>query len=224
VTAQFAKVIALRPAESGGGSSGAAGARSLVPLRREGIHLDEVTDEGLIAACATADRAARAALFTRHVDGVHRFVARMTAADADAVDDLVQSTFLEAFRCAARFRGGSQVRTWLFGIATNLVRTYARGEIRRKAAMAAAAELPAHGSGAETAERRVLVERLAVAVAALPHDLREVFVLIDVEEWKGAEAAVALGVPEGTAWRRLHDARARLREALGESGPRGGRP
>lgn len=196
----------------------------IIPLRREGVHLDEVTDEGLIAACATADRAARAALFTRHVDGVHRFIARMTAADADAVDDLVQSTFLEAFRGAARFRGGAQVRTWLFGIATNLVRTYARGEIRRKAAMVAAAELPVRHGGAEVAERRVLVERLAVAVAALPHDLREVFVLVDVEEWKGVEAAAALGVPEGTVWRRLHDARGRLREALGEPGPRGGRP
>lgn len=187
---------------------------AIVPLRREGVHLDEVSDEGLVAACATADRAARAALFGRHVDGVRRFVARMTAADADAVDDLVQSTFLEAFRCAARFRGGSQVRTWLFGIAANLVRTYARGEIRRKAAMAAAAAVPAVPA-APAGERRVLVERLAAAVAELPHDLREVFVLVDVEEWKGVEVAAALGVPEGTVWRRLHDARGRLRQALG---------
>lgn len=186
----------------------------VIPLRREGVHLDELSDEGLIAACATADRAARAALFARHVDGVHRFVARMTAADADAVDDLVQSTFLEAFRCAARFRGGAQVRTWLFGIAANLVRTYARGEIRRKAAMAAAAVVPPHGPGAEVAERRVLVERLAQAMTGLSHDHREAFVLVDVEEWKGAEAAAALGIPEGTLWRRLHDARGKLRAAL----------
>lgn len=188
---------------------------AIVPIRREGIHLDEVTDEGLIAACATADRAARAALFSRHVDGVHRFIARMTASDADVVDDLVQTTFLEAFRSAARFRGGSQVRTWLFGIAANLVRTYARGEMRRKAAMSRAADVAGGELGAGAGERRVLVERLAVAVAALPHDLREVFVLVDVEEWKGVEAAVALGVPEGTVWRRLHDARGRLRAALG---------
>lgn len=195
---------------------GAEPTAKVVPLRREGVHLDELSDQGLIAACATADRGARAVLFARHVNGVHRFIARMTAADADAVDDLVQSTFLEAFRCAARFRGGSQVRTWLFAIATNLVRTYARGEIRRKAAMSAAAELPAPTSGAHVAEHRVMVERLAVAVAELSHDLREVFVLVDVEEWKGAEAAAALGVPEGTVWRRLHDARNRLRAALGE--------
>src|SRR5687767_4034966 len=164
---------------------------TIVPIRREGVHLDEVTDEGLIAACATADRAARAALFSRHVGGVHRFIARMTACDADVVDDLVQTTFLEAFRSAARFRGGSAVRTWLFGIAANLVRTYARGEMRRKAAMSRAADTAPGDVGAGAGERRVLVERLAVAVAALPHDLREVFVLVDVEEWKGVEAAVA---------------------------------
>jgi RNA polymerase sigma-70 factor (ECF subfamily) len=208
-----ASVVKLHPLRVVGGEPTA----KLVPLRREGVHLDELSDQGLIAACATADRGARAALFARHVTGVHRFIARMTAADADAVDDLVQSTFLEAFRCAARFRGGSQVRTWLFAIATNLVRTYARGEIRRKAAMTAAAELPARTCGAQVAEHRVMVERLAIAVDELPHDLREVFVLVDVEEWKGAEAAVALGVPEGTVWRRLHDARNRLRAALGET-------
>jgi RNA polymerase sigma-70 factor (ECF subfamily) len=199
MTVRVAKLLVLVPPA---GSAPTEGAGTIVPLRREGVRLDEVTDAGLIAACATADRAARAALFTRHVDGVRRFIARMTAADADAIDDLVQTTFLEAFRGAARFRGGSQVRTWLFGIAANLVRTYARGEIRRKAAMSAAAELPERVGDSDVAERHVLVERLAAAVTALSHDLREVFVLVDVEEWKGAEAAAALGVPEGTVWRR----------------------
>ena len=197
-----------------------ASVAKLIPIRREGVHLAEVSDEGLIAACATADRAARAALFARHVDGVHRFIGRMTAADADAVDDLVQSTFLEAFRCAARFRGGAKVRTWLYAIAANLVRTYARGEIRRKAAMTAVIGMPQTTTSSDTAERRVVIERLLAAVGELPVELREVFVLVDVEEWKGAEAAAALGVPEGTVWRRLHDARLRLREALAESGDR----
>ena len=192
----------------------------LVPLRREGVHVDELSDDGLIAACATGDRAARAALFARHVGGVHRFIARMTAADADAIDDLVQTTFLEAFRGAARYRGGAQVRTWLFGIAANLVRTYARGEIRRKAALAAVRALPARAGDPDAAERRVMMDRLAAGVAQLSHEHREVFVLVDVEEWKGAEAAAALGVPEGTVWRRLHDARLRLRAMLEGGGAR----
>ena len=62
-----------------------------------GPRVADLTDEGLVAACATGDRAARALLFERHVDTVHRFVARMRASDPDTVDDLVQATFVSAF-------------------------------------------------------------------------------------------------------------------------------
>src|SRR5688572_21314927 len=100
---------------------------------------DDLTDEGLVAACATADRAARSLLFERFVDDVHRFVGRMRASDPEAVEDLVQATFVTAFQSAAKFRGG-HVRGWLYGIAANLVRNYARKEIRRKQALRAVAE------------------------------------------------------------------------------------
>lgn len=186
---------------------------SVISLRREGTSLAEVSDEGLLAACATGDRAARAALFERHVDGLHRFVRRMTAADADAVDDLVQNTFIEAFRCAGTFRHDGRARTWLYGIAVNVVRNYARREIRRKQALGElerAAVAPTHVG----AERRVLAHRLEQLVPALRPDLREAFVLVDVEGLSGAEAAAAAGVPEGTLWRRLHDARKVLRAGL----------
>src|SRR4029078_1893766 len=92
-----------------------------------------LTDEGLVGACATGDRTARSLLFERHVDAVYRFVRRMRASDADSVDDLAQNTFINAFHSAARFRGGN-VRSWLYGIAFNLVRTYARGALRPNAA------------------------------------------------------------------------------------------
>jgi RNA polymerase sigma-70 factor, ECF subfamily len=187
----------------------------LVPLRREGVHLGEMSDEALVAACATGDRTARAALFERHLDGVHRFVARMTAADAAAVDDLVQTTFLRAFEAAARFRGASQVRSWLFGIALNVVRGYARGEIRRKTALAAvdAPAIEPATAPARLDQRRQLA-RLEAAIGQLRHDLRAVFVLVDVEGMRGVDAAAALAVPEGTVWRRLHEARMALRAAL----------
>jgi len=188
----------------------------LIPLHRPVPHSDAISEDGVVAACATGDRAARAMLFERHVDAVHRFVARMTCADGDAVDDLVQATFLAAFHAASRFRSGSSVRTWLCGIAANVVRTYARGEMRRKAAMTSFGEVPAPSalSLADTVEYRELVERLPAAIAALRHDLRAAFVLVDVEGARGADAAAALGVPEGTLWRRLHEARAALRDAL----------
>lgn len=180
----------------------------LVQLRPD-PKVADLTDEGLVAACATGDRAARALLFERHVDAVHRFVTRMQGSDPDAVDDLVQATFVSAFQGAARFRG-DHVRAWLFGIAANQVRGFARKEIRRKHAMRAVAEL-----GDETvAPGNPDLAKLPAAIASLPPDLRAALVLIDIEGMKGTEAATTLGVPEGTLWRRVFHARKALREAL----------
>jgi RNA polymerase sigma-70 factor (ECF subfamily) len=172
---------------------------------------DDLSDQALVAACITDDRAARGLLFERHVDAVHRFLGRMRASDAAEVDDLVQATFLAAFRGAARFRGGS-VRAWLYGIAANLTRNYARGEIRRKRALSAVADIDPAPS-LDPGDRHLLA-RLPAALAALPHDLRAAFILVDLEDQRGADAAAALGVPEGTLWRRLYLARRALRAAL----------
>lgn len=172
---------------------------------------EALSDEGLVAACATGDRAARALLFERHVDAVHRFIGRMRSSDADSVEDLVQATFVAAFDGAARFRG-AHVKGWLYGIAANLVRSYARREIRRKHALRAVAEVSASAHGPGDA---ALVARLPAAIAALSHDLRAALVLIDLEGERGVDAAVALGIPEGTLWRRVFHARQAVRRALG---------
>jgi RNA polymerase sigma-70 factor (ECF subfamily) len=174
-----------------------------------------MSDAGLVAACAAGDRTARALLFERHVDSVHRFVARMRASDADAIDDLVQTTFMRAFQSAARFRG-ENARSWLFGIAANVVRSHARGEIRRKRALGFVAETISCVTRQIDAH---LLARLPDAIEALSHELRAAFVLVDLEGERGIDAAAALGVPEGTLWRRVFYARAQLRRLLvgGES-------
>jgi RNA polymerase sigma-70 factor (ECF subfamily) len=181
---------------------------TLVQLRPD-VRVEELSDAGLVAACATDDRAARALLFERHVYAVHRFVSRMAASDADAIDDLVQATFVSAFQAAARFRG-EHVRGWLFGIAANHVRGFARREIRRKHAMRAVAELVVDATGPSDPD----LARLPGAIAALPHDLRVALILIDLEGEKGKDAAASLGIPEGTLWRRVFHARRRLRATL----------
>lgn len=186
----------------------------LIQLRAD---VAELSDEALIAACATGDRAARGLLFERHAEAVHRFLGRMRHTDPGEVDDLVQASFVEAFRSAARFRGGN-ARAWLFGIAVNLSRGYVRREIRRKHAIESAAELAAP-SPAPDPEQRQLIARLPIVLAALPHDLRAVFVLVDLEQQRGSDAAAALGIPEGTLWRRLHRARCALRAALEGGSP-----
>ncbi len=182
---------------------------TLVRLHRKATP-EDLTDEGLVAACATADRAARALLFERHVDSVHRFVARMRGSDEHAIDDLVQMTFVTAFQSAATFRGGA-VRSWLFGISANLVRKYARTEIRRKTALKAMGGFAEASTNSDAA----VLARLPAAIAALPLEQREALVLVDLEGEQGDAAAAILGIPAGTLWRRLYHARQAVRRSLG---------
>ena len=172
--------------------------------------IEELSDEGLVAACATGDRAAQGLLFERHVDAVHRYIARMRGADSAVVDDLVQATFIAAFRSARSFRG-PRLASWLYGIATNIVRTHVRSDLARKRAVTSLSE---QRDGAVAAPHDADVVKLRTAIAALPPKLRAVLVLVDLEGETGADAAAALRIPEGTLWRQLSDARKRLREAL----------
>lgn len=181
----------------------------LIQLRPD-ARVEEMSDAGLVAACAAEDRTARALLFERHVDAIHRFVSRMRASDADAVDDVVQATFIRAFQSASRFHGTS-ARSWLYGIAANVVREHARKEIRRKRAMSVVAEEMPRTTTTRDAH---LLAKLPAAIEALPHELRAAFVIVDLEGEKGCDAAAALGIPEGTLWRRLFQARTALRKAI----------
>ncbi|HEY4182065.1 MAG TPA: sigma-70 family RNA polymerase sigma factor [Kofleriaceae bacterium] len=173
--------------------------------------LDRMTDEGLMAAVAAGDRVACGELFDRYVDELHRFVGRMRGSDRDVVEDLVQIVFLAAFQAAERFQGGS-VRNWLFGIAVNQVREYARREIRRKRALEVVAEATPSSTAPGSAH---LLVHLPAAIAALSVELRAALVLVDMEGERGRDAAAILGVPEGTLWRRVHLARKAVRAALG---------
>jgi RNA polymerase sigma-70 factor (ECF subfamily) len=178
----------------------------LRPLTR----VEDFSDEALAAACATGDRAAQGLLFERHVDAVYRFIARMRGADAAAVDDLVQATFIAGFQSAAKFRG-PKLRSWLFGIATNVLRRHIRKELSQRRIVASFGELPTRGD-VPPVDADVL--KLRTAIHALSTKLREVLVLVDLEGERGTDVAVALGIPEGTVWRRLSTARAQLRDLL----------
>ncbi len=194
----------------------------LLPFRRaHGGPIGDLSDGALLAACGTGDPAALGVLFDRHATDVYRFLSRLRGADAMDIEDLLQTTFLEAQRAAGGFRGGSAARTWLFGIAANVVRHHARGEVRRRAMLSSRTEIvaPEVETPAAIAERRDLVWRLAQALDDLDHDLRAAFVMCELEEIPGMDAARALGVRPGTLWRRLHDARKALRRALERESP-----
>jgi RNA polymerase sigma-70 factor (ECF subfamily) len=185
----------------------------VIPLRAERA---ETTDEALLAACAKGDNAALGVLFDRYQSTVYRFLARLSGTDARDLDDLVQATFIEVYRAAGNFRGGSAVKSWIMGIALNITRHHIRSEVRRKAMLTSYAENPNSESERpdESAERRQMMQRLYKALDSLPKEQREIFVLCDLEEIRGVDAAKILQIPEGTIWRRLHEARKALRAAL----------
>jgi RNA polymerase sigma-70 factor, ECF subfamily len=190
----------------------------LVPLRRQSGDIEQMSDDALLAACGTGDNAALGALFDRFHDAVFRFAGRLTRTDEIARDDLVQATFLEIQRTAGSFRGTSSVRTWILGVTANVARHERRGERRRQARQGRYLD---HLSSVPMAvdaavEQRRLLARVEDAMADLPSDQQVIFVLCDLERVPCGEAARALDIPEGTAWRRLHNARKAIAAAIEE--------
>ena len=144
--------------------------------------------------------------------------------EADA-EDAVQEAFLKAFRHLASFRGEAKFGTWVISITLN----EARSRIRRKNAtpmdsLDAESEGPGHVSPAllrdwreipsEALERHEVRLMLQEAIAALPENYREVFLLRDVEELSTSEAAEALKISVAALKVRLHRARMMLQKRL----------
>lgn len=122
---------ATPPASDGGGT--------VVPLRRfdeRRAAVSDISDEALLAACAVGESAALGALFDRHHEAVYRLVSRLLRTERAEIDDLVQTTFLEAWRSAQRYDARGSVKSFLFGVAANTVRHHVRSSQRRRSAIA----------------------------------------------------------------------------------------
>jgi RNA polymerase sigma-70 factor, ECF subfamily len=170
------------------------------------------------------DRAAAAAAFERDalacIDALYGAGLRLTANPADA-EDLVQDTYLKAFRSADQFQPGTNLRAWLFTILHNTFLNRRRRAVREPVATEAdeleraAAALPGE---AETPERILLRETidadLQAALDSLPEAFRQAVWLRDVEEFSYAEIAGMLGVPIGTVMSRISRGRRLLFERL----------
>ena len=190
----------------------------VVPLRPVDAH-DEVDAVSLVHAVASGDRDALGALFDLYRRDVFAFLHRLTRASNHELDDLVQTTFLAVPAAAKRYRGNAQVRTWLLGIAANVGRSFCRSESRRRRALAHLAVEPVREPDRpdEEVSRKESMRQLAEAIERLPYRIRVAYVLTVVEGTTGREVASVLGIREGTLWRRVHDARRRLRKALGRT-------
>jgi RNA polymerase sigma-70 factor (ECF subfamily) len=156
------------------------------------------------------------ALYVEHAPFLGRVLARLTG-DGAHVDDLIQETFLVAFRKRTTFDGTSSHRTWLYGIAARLASRHRRGVGRWLRALAGLTEEPApHVAMSPEREIDRARARLVVqdALARLPFKQREVITLYELEELEGTEIAALLGIPVNTVWTRLHHARKRFEESM----------
>ncbi len=184
---------------------------------------DVLTDEELLKRTAAGEREAFDELIVRHQAAVFRFARAATAGPA-AAEDVLQETFLAAWRAAGTFQGRSAVRTWLLTIARNQAWHQREREARLPMDDVPLPELgEAAGWGDENPEEGVLRsqrrECLVRALEALGPEEREILVLRELEELTGEETAAALGISLAAMKSRLHRARLRLAAALRRGGP-----
>jgi RNA polymerase sigma-70 factor (ECF subfamily) len=177
------------------------------------------------APAANSDaRMAFEAAALEFVDSLYRTALRLTRDPSDA-EDLVQDTYLKAFKAAESFQPGTNLRAWLFTILHNTARNRVRDRARDTVtidseAVDHAADTPQFGNGAppDTPEalllRNTLTPELQAAVDELPAVFREAVWLRDVEEFTYAEIADVLAVPIGTVMSRISRGRRMLFDKL----------
>ena len=153
--------------------------------------------------------------------------------DANVAEDLVQDTFLAAFKSKERFSGQSSERTWLTGILRHKICDHLRHTCRERAVRAEVPASPGNDEAWEDAvmwlhdvaaecqspTRRLELEEfranLELALGQLPPHVAQVFQLYAVEERPNAEVCQRLNISESNLWVMLHRARKQLREHLG---------
>jgi RNA polymerase sigma-70 factor, ECF subfamily len=155
-------------------------------------------------------------------------VARRLVGSREEAEDLVQETYARAFRSWRSFQPGTNLRAWLFRILTNLNIDRGR-KVQRTPDMQPLEEsdyflynkLEESTTDGTPDERRV-VERLSqndavTALADLPHDFRDVVLLVDLADFTYSDAAQILDIPIGTVMARLHRGRRMLKRTLADS-------
>ncbi len=177
-------------------------------------------DRLLIAAMAAGQEAALRELFARHAPWL---AARLRSALAAAdVEDVLQETFVAAWRGARGYRPDGPVGAWLWGIARRQAALFLRR--RGPAAALLPAALPGDsgqaGDPAEAVMSRALLDDALAALGPEGSPEREAWRLMYVEDRPVAEVAKLMGVPEGTVKSRAHRARRLLRAAISEGGRR----
>jgi len=199
-----------------------------VPASAETMETSGEADKALVSRAREGDREAFAEIVRTHQRRIYAVAMRMTRRH-EVADDIVQDTFVRAYRNLGRFELGRPLRPWLTRIAVNLAINYLNGAAKREQPLytedapgGPGRSVEARGSRQErldaNPERALESEELALdlerAVSLLPVEQRTVFLLKVVEEMRYEEIAKLLGISEGTVMSRLSRARGRLKGML----------
>ena len=191
----------------------------------------EPADEQLVALAVAGDEPAFERLVGRHQHRAYALARRLVRSDGDA-QDVLQESFLSAYRKLGSFRGEARFSTWLHRIVTNAALMHLRARARRPQEPLDAffprfdsegrhlqepAELDAAARAAERLDRATLAEKAREGIERLPDLYRAAFVLRDLEELETAEVAERLGVGVDVVRQRVHRARLLLRGYLADT-------
>lgn len=190
--------------------------------------VDELSgNDRFVEQLKAGDATAFDLLITRYSPDVYSLLFRLTR-DTEEAADLTQDTFLRVLRSIRKFRGDSELKTWIFRIAINESRNRFRWWTRRKRGRTVSIDEPLTKDGPALANslagaseapderliRRESRSRLERAIADLSPAFRETIVLCDIEGQSYQEIALILGISLGTVKSRIARARDELRKKL----------
>jgi RNA polymerase sigma-70 factor, ECF subfamily len=178
------------------------------------FHGVQRSEEELIELARNGDSDAFGELVWRYRDTVYTLAVRLVG--PDLAQDVAQEALIRAWRAMPRFRGEAALGTWLHRITVNTAWTLRKRALRHEAQQLDE-NLVEPGRGPEKAGEMVGVrESLTAAIGRLSPGQRSVLVLRDVYGWSNADVSRELGITATTAKVRLHRARRRMRDLLGE--------
>ena len=170
-----------------------------------------------LTSARAGDGAAFTELLRRHDPRLRGLAFKLLGGRREAMDDVLQDAYLQAFRSLDRFRGDADFGTWLFRIVYNACQDELRRAERRPEPVDATDRTRDRASTRPGPERAVTAsDSVMRALSALPVDQRATVLLVDGEGFDNLAAAEVLGVAPGTVASRLSRARATLRTALAE--------
>lgn len=182
----------------------------------------ERSDEALMEALINGDDHALAALMQRWEVGVKAFLLRLGVPSAD-VEDVAQEAFVRLYQKRDHYRSGSPFKPWLLTLAGNLGRNRLRWRFRRREDSIEAMDAaqpggfdpldPSARSASDLAEKANLARDVRAAVDALPVNLRQAVLCVELEDLSYAEAGQVMGCSSKAVETRLYRARELLRSA-----------